>query len=141
MEGIQAKCMVDKYFLVFEINETLMESCWSEKKDQLYMRPKLKECMEFCSIQSLLIDSYPLTNILNDPFNAIHPTRYLREAEDEKSNKPYLTTVHMSYLRKLRNSNGMSVPDFCERYAFGQERWNHSNPEISATCSSMTKCF
>lgn len=74
------------------------------------------------SKNTLLIDDSPIKNLLNCPYNAIHPPPF-NQAKEARIDDPYLTHKLIPYLIGLYNSE-MSVPDYCMEnpLEFGQNQ-------------------
>ena len=79
---------------------------------------------------TLLIDDTPYKNVLNNPYNALHPptcTMYT-ERKLKPGVKPFLNQTLQPFLFKLRSS-GCTVPEFCEaHHKIGKRRMFPSDP-------------
>jgi hypothetical protein len=107
---------------------TFGQSCCRESKyrDPKYpQRPFLLEPLSVLLKQSLklqtlganesntlLVDDTPYKNVLNNPYNAVHPPRCTMRSETKAGEEPYFTSVLHPFFWRLFRS-GMTVPEFC----------------------------
>ena len=70
---------------------------------------------------TLLVDDTPYKNVLNDPYNAVHPQTFTFTSEKRKK-KPYLLWDLWPFLQALKES-GLPVREYCRRSSrFGTPR-------------------
>jgi hypothetical protein len=70
---------------------------------------------------TLLVDDSPYKNVLNDPYNAVHPVTFTYFME-KSTKKPYLTHQLWPFLKALKDS-GLPVPVYCRQHSlFGSRR-------------------
>jgi hypothetical protein len=68
------------------------------------------------------VDDSPYKNILNDPYNAIHPLTFLYFTEKSTKKKSYLINQLWPFLKGLKDS-GLLVPMYCrEHNLFGSRQ-------------------
>jgi hypothetical protein len=67
---------------------------------------------------SLIVDHIPYRNVLNSPYNAVHPPPCTMYSEKTKKGGklPFLQAVMIPFLESFLSS-GLSVPEFCEQNA------------------------
>jgi hypothetical protein len=71
---------------------------------------------------ALLVDDSPYKNVLNDPYNVIHPVTFSYFTEKSKKKKPYLINQLWPFLKGLKDS-GLPVIVYCrEHNLFGSTR-------------------
>jgi hypothetical protein len=71
---------------------------------------------------TLLMDDSPYKNVLNDPYNAIHPVTFTYFSEKNTKKNPYLTHQLWPFLKGLKDSS-LSVPVYCKQHSlFGSRR-------------------
>ena len=61
---------------------------------------------------TLLVDDSSNKNVLNDPYNAVHPVIFTYFIEKITKKKPYLVRQLWPFLKGLKDS-GLSVPVYC----------------------------
>jgi hypothetical protein len=61
---------------------------------------------------TLIVDDTPYKNILNDPYNAVHPVTFTYFMEKSTKKRPYLTYQLWPFLKGLKES-GLLVPVYC----------------------------
>jgi hypothetical protein len=70
----------------------------------------------------LLLDDSPYKNVLNDPYNAIHPLTFMYFTEKSTKKKPYLIHQLWPFLKGLKDS-GLPVLVYCREHSlFGSRR-------------------
>jgi hypothetical protein len=71
---------------------------------------------------TLLVDDTPYKNVLNDPYNAVHPLTFTHFTEKNSKKRPYLTYELWPFLKGLKES-GLPVPVYCRQNSlFGSTR-------------------
>jgi hypothetical protein len=71
---------------------------------------------------TLLVDDTPYKNVLNDPYNAIHPLTFMYFKEKNTKKKPYLTYQLWPFLKGLKES-GLPVLVYCRQNSlFGSKQ-------------------
>jgi hypothetical protein len=71
---------------------------------------------------TLLVDDSPYKNVLNNPYNAVHPLTFTSFMEKSMKKKPYLIHQLWPFLKGLKDS-GLSVPVYCREHSlFGSRR-------------------
>jgi hypothetical protein len=71
---------------------------------------------------TLLVDDTPYKNVLNDPYNAVHPMTFTYFMEKSTKKRPYLTYQLWPFLKGLKES-GLPVPLYCRQHSlFGSMR-------------------
>jgi hypothetical protein len=71
---------------------------------------------------ALLMDDTPYKNVLNDPYNAVHPLTFTYFMEKNSKKRPYLTYQLWPFLKGLKES-GLSIPVYCRQNSlFGSRR-------------------
>lgn len=63
---------------------------------------------------TLLIDPFARTCVLNDPYNAFHPTIFTWNSENDEPGLPYLLRVVQPFLERMKES-GLPVQQYCAR--------------------------
>jgi hypothetical protein len=70
----------------------------------------------------LLVDDTPSKNVLNDPYNPVHPVTFTYFSKKNTKKRPYLTYQLWPFLKGLKES-GLSVLVYCKEYSlFGSRR-------------------
>jgi hypothetical protein len=70
---------------------------------------------------TLLVDDSPYKNVLNDPYNVVHPVTFTYFME-KNTKKPYLIYQLWPFLKGLKDS-GLSVPVYCREHSlFGSRQ-------------------
>jgi hypothetical protein len=71
---------------------------------------------------TLLVDDTPYKNVLNDPYNAIHPVTFTYFMKKSTKKRPHLTYQLWPFLKGLKES-GLLVPVYCRQHSlFGSKR-------------------
>jgi hypothetical protein len=71
---------------------------------------------------TLLVDDTSYKNVLNDPYNAVHPLTFTYFTEKNSKKRPYLTYQLWPFLKNLKES-GLPVPVYCRQNSlFGSTR-------------------
>jgi hypothetical protein len=71
---------------------------------------------------TLLVDDMPYKNVLNDPYNVVHPMTFTYFSEKNTKKRPYLTYQLWPFLKDLKES-GLPVPVYCRQHSlFGSRR-------------------
>jgi hypothetical protein len=71
---------------------------------------------------TLLVDDTPYKNVLNDPYNVIHPVTFTYFTEKSTKKRPYLTYQLWPFLKGLKES-GLPVPVYYRQHSlFGSKR-------------------
>jgi hypothetical protein len=71
---------------------------------------------------TLLVDDSPYKNVLNDPYNVVHPLTFTYFMEKSMKKKPYLTHQLWPFLKDLKDS-GLPIPVYCKQQSlFGSLR-------------------
>jgi hypothetical protein len=71
---------------------------------------------------TLLVDDSPYKNVLNDPYNVVHPLTFTYFTEKSTKKKPYLTHQLWPFLKGLKDSH-LSIPMYCREHSlFGSRR-------------------
>jgi hypothetical protein len=71
---------------------------------------------------TLLVDDTPYKNVLNDPYNIVHPMTFTYFMEKNTKKRPYLTYQIWPFLKGLKES-GLPVPVYCIQHSlFGSRR-------------------
>jgi hypothetical protein len=65
---------------------------------------------------TLLVKDSPYKNVLNDPYNAVHPLTFTYFTEKNTKKKPYLTHQLWPFLKGLKDS-GLPVPVYCREHS------------------------
>jgi hypothetical protein len=83
------------------------------------------------SDNTLLIDPFARTCVLNDPYNAFHPTIFTWNSENDEPGLPYLLRVVQPFLEQMKES-GLPVQQYCARNdRVGWRRLLPGDPERS----------
>jgi hypothetical protein len=61
---------------------------------------------------TLLVDDSSYKNVLNDPYNAVHPVTFTYFTKKNTKKRPYLTYQLWPFLKGLKES-GLPVPIYC----------------------------
>jgi hypothetical protein len=61
---------------------------------------------------TLLIDPFPQTCVLNDPYNGFHPNIFAWNSENRETGLPYLLRVVQPFLQRMKDS-GRPIHHFC----------------------------
>jgi hypothetical protein len=71
---------------------------------------------------TLLVDDTPYKNVLNNPYNAVHPLTFTYFMEKNSKKRPYLTYQLWPFLKGLKES-GLPIPVYCRQNSlFGSTR-------------------
>jgi hypothetical protein len=70
---------------------------------------------------TLLVDDTPYKNVLNDPYNAIHPVTFTYFTEKSTKKRPYLTYQLWPFLKGLKES-GLSIPVYYRQHNLFESR-------------------
>jgi hypothetical protein len=65
---------------------------------------------------TLLVDDSPYKNVLNDPYNVVHPLTFTYFMEKSMKKKPYLTHQLWPFLKDLKDS-GLPIPVYSNNKA------------------------
>jgi hypothetical protein len=63
---------------------------------------------------TLLVDDTPYKNVLNDPYNAVHPLTFTYFTAKNTKKRPYLTYQLWPFLKGLKES-GLPLPVYCRQ--------------------------
>jgi hypothetical protein len=79
-------------------------------------------------VNTLLIDPFPRTCVLNDPYNGFHPNLFSWNSENEEPGLPYLLRVVQPFLQRMKDS-GRPIHQFCAlNDKVGWDRYLLGNP-------------
>jgi hypothetical protein len=71
---------------------------------------------------TLLVDDSPYKNVLNNPYNAVHPLTFSYFMEKSTKKKPYFINQLWPFLKALKDS-GLSIPMYCREHSlFGSRQ-------------------
>jgi hypothetical protein len=81
---------------------------------------------------TLLVDDSPYKNVLNNPYNVVHPITFMYFMEKYMKKKPYLIHQLWPFLKGLKDS-GLPVPVYCREHSLfsskrlfsGDEEYEH----------------
>jgi hypothetical protein len=71
---------------------------------------------------TLLVDDTPYKNVLNDPYNAVHPQTFTYFSEKKSKKGPYLTYQLWPFLKGLKEL-GLPVPVYCRQNSLFGSTW------------------
>jgi hypothetical protein len=71
---------------------------------------------------TLLMDDSSYKNVLNNPYNTIHPVTFTYFMEKSTKKKPYLIHQLWPFLKGLKDS-GLSIPVYCREHSLFGSRW------------------
>jgi hypothetical protein len=71
---------------------------------------------------TLLVDDTPYKNVLNDPYNAVHPQTFTNFSEKKSKKGPYFTYQLWPFLKGLKES-GLPVPVYCTQNSLFGSTW------------------
>ena len=64
---------------------------------------------------TLLVDDLSYKNVLNDPYNAVHPLTFSYFIKKNIKKKPYLINQLWPFFKGLKNS-GLPIPMYCKEH-------------------------
>jgi hypothetical protein len=81
---------------------------------------------------TLFVDDTPYKNVLNDPYNVVHPVTFTYFTEKSTKKRPYLTYQLWPFLKGLKES-GLPIPIYCRYHSLfgsrqlfpGDEEYEH----------------
>ena len=71
---------------------------------------------------TLLVDDSPYKNVMNNPYNAIHPQSFTYFFKKSTKNKPYLLLQLWPFLQGLKEL-GLSIPVYCREHSLFGSKW------------------